>query len=109
MYLYVLKWDLDPRRAEIYEEWALKSLKRAILVPGVTEVRAFRPIAGQSQVVVTFEFKAFEDWSSWFNDTGIQSIFNELFLMATNVQRELWEPSPLISEPIRPEKPSPKS
>ena len=100
MYLYVLKWDINPRRIEAYDKWALKAIRRSITVPGVLEVRAFRPIAGQSQVVVTFEFEDFESWSFWFNDAQIQMIFNELFAMAVNVHRELWEPSPLIPDPI---------
>lgn len=100
MYLYVLKWDINPNRSEAYDEWALKAIRRSLAVPGVHEVRAFRPIAGGSQVVVTFEFDDFESWSSWFNDAQIQQVFNELFSMAANVYRELWEPSPLIPEPI---------
>lgn len=101
MYLYVLRWDINPSRGEDYDRWATKAIEQSMLAPGVVEVRAFRPIAGQSQVVVTFEFQDFETWSAWFNDPIIQRIFNELFSMATNVHRELWEPSPLIPEPIR--------
>lgn len=101
MYLYVLKWDVNPKKNELYEDWALKAIRRSLSVPGVAEVRAFRPIAGQSQVVVTFQFADFESWSSWFNDDEIQKLFNELFALAVNVQRELWEPSPLMPEPVR--------
>ncbi|HET6445624.1 MAG TPA: antibiotic biosynthesis monooxygenase [candidate division Zixibacteria bacterium] len=100
MYLYVLKWDINPRRSDAYDDWAQKAIKRSIEVPGVLEVRAFRPMAGESQVVVTFEFEDFDSWSLWFNDDHIQQVFNELFAMAANVNRELWEPSPLIPEPI---------
>jgi antibiotic biosynthesis monooxygenase (ABM) superfamily enzyme len=102
MYLYVLRWDINPSKSEDYENWAVKAIRRSISIPGVVEVRAFRPIAGQSQVVVTFEFQDFEAWTDWFNDQQVQAVFNELFSMAINVHRELWEPSPLIAEPIRP-------
>ena len=100
MYLYVLRWDINPARGEAYDNWAVKAIRRSLSIPGVVEVRAYRPIAGQSQVVVTFDFNDFESWSAWFNDPQVQIIFNELSSMATNVHRELWEPSPLIPEPI---------
>lgn len=102
MHLYVLKWDINPRRNESYDEWALTSIKRSLVVPGVREVRAYRPMAGESQVVVTFEFEDFDSWSNWFNHEKTQKIFIELFGMAANVETELWEPSPLIPEPIVP-------
>jgi antibiotic biosynthesis monooxygenase (ABM) superfamily enzyme len=109
MYLYVLKWDINPKRNQSYDEWALETIKRALEVPGVMEVRAYRPLAGESQVVVTFGFEDFDSWSEWFNDDLIQQIFIELYGMAANVQRELWEPSPLIPEPINVSDESPEA
>ena len=100
MHLYVLKWDINPRRNESYDEWAVKSIKKSLDVPGVSEVRAYHPLAGESQVVVTFEFEDFDSWSNWFNHEKTQKIFIELFGMAAKVETELWEPSPLIPEPI---------
>lgn len=100
MLLYVLKWDILPERLDDYEQWAKFAIGRSIREPGVEEFRAYRPVAGISQVVVTYEFSDFEAWTNWFNSSVIQQTFDELFNLATNVQRELWEPSPLSPEPI---------
>ena len=100
MHLYVLKWDINPKSEGAYNKWALEAIQRTLDIPGVREFRAYRPLAGDSQVVVTFEFATFEDWSSWFDDETVQQAFTQLFGMGKNVDRELWGPSPLIPEPI---------
>lgn len=102
MYLYLVKWDLIGDRLEDYETWTKFAIERSLAVSGVTEFRAYRPAAGSSQVAVTFEFTSFEDWTSWFNNDDIQEMFEKLFELTTNIERELWEPSPLVPEPIRP-------
>lgn len=102
MVLYVLKWDIIPSKAEEYQTWARFAIKRTVDVPGVIETCAYRPVAGHSQVVTTYAFTNFESWATWFSHPIVQSVFNELFSLATNVHRELWEPSPIIPEPIRP-------
>jgi hypothetical protein len=51
-------------------------------------------------VVVTYEFVDFNSWEAWFNSQIIQEIFDQLFNLATDVQRELWEPSPIAPEPV---------
>ena len=100
MILYVLRWDTSPNRTDDYEKWAEFAIGRTVRVPGVREFRAYRPVAGKSQVVVTYEFDDFNAWEEWFNSKIIQEVFEELFKLATNVHRELWEPSPLAPEPI---------
>ena len=100
MLLYVLRWDIIPSKANDYEKWAEFAIGRTVRVPGVQEFRAYRPVAGKSQVVVTYEFVDFNSWEAWFNSETIQEIFDQLFNLATNVQRELWEPSPIAPEPV---------
>ena len=101
MVLYVLRWDINPSRADEYEKWAEFAIGQTVRVPGVLEFRAYRPVAGKSQVVVTYDFTDFDSWEAWFNNRVIQEIFDQLFNLATNVQRELWEPSPIAPEPVR--------
>ncbi|MFN2187408.1 MAG: antibiotic biosynthesis monooxygenase [Candidatus Promineifilaceae bacterium] len=101
MHLYVLRWDINPKAGDRYVAWAQKAITKSLEVPGVKEVRAYRPLAGESQVVVTFEFKDFDSWSTWFNDDPIQKLFTELYGMGLNVETELWEPSPIAPVPLR--------
>jgi heme-degrading monooxygenase HmoA len=100
MLLYFLRWDINPSTADEYEKWAEFAIGQTVRVPGVLEFRAYRPIAGKSQVVVTYEFADFNSWETWFNNKVIQEIFDQLFNLATDVQRELWEPSPIAPDPV---------
>jgi len=100
MLLYFLRWDIKPSTANEYEKWAEFAIGQTVRVPGVLEFRAYRPIAGKSQVVVTYEFADFNSWETWFNNKVIQEIFDQLFNLATDVQRELWEPSPIAPDPV---------
>lgn len=100
MFLYVLKWDIIPGKVEDYLNWAAIAIGRTVRAPGVQEFRAYRPVAGKSEVVVTYEFADFNAWETWFNNQVIQEIFDQLFNLTTNVERELWEPSPIAPEPV---------
>ena len=103
MLLYVLRWDIPDDQTDEYLNWAKHSIVRCTMVPGVVELTSYRPVAGESEVVTIFKFKDFDSWSAWFNSNEIQAIFDEMFKVVTNAQRELWEPSPIITEPIRPQ------
>jgi antibiotic biosynthesis monooxygenase (ABM) superfamily enzyme len=101
MILYILKWDIIPEKVDTYLEWTGPALRRSLSVSGVIEARAYRPMAGSSQVAIIYEFPDFDAWSNWFNDHKVQTVFEELFELATNVYREVWEPSPIFPEPFR--------
>lgn len=104
MLRYIVRWDIIPtQQPESYVGWIESAVRRTLAVPGVKELAAYRPVAGQSQVVVSFTFTDFDSWSTWFNDEQVQTVFGELFDLANNVQRELWEPSPILPRPITPE------
>lgn len=103
MLLYVLRWDIVPDKWDAYLAWVEAAIEKTLAVSGPTELRAFRPVAGESQVVVTYEFPDFDAWSTWFDHEQIQTVFSELFTLTSNVERELWEPSPIVPEPVHPE------
>jgi antibiotic biosynthesis monooxygenase (ABM) superfamily enzyme len=103
MILYILKWDIIPEKEDIYLEWTGPALQRSLSVPGVIEARAYRPVAGSSQVAFIYEFTDFDSWTNWFNHREVQTVFEELFELATNIYREVWEPSPIFPEPFRPD------
>lgn len=105
MLLYVIRWDIPSEQSDDYLAWVRSAIKQTTAVPGVIELRSYRPVAGESQVVTIFEFEDFESWSAWFNHEKVQAVFEEMFDMVTNVHRELWEPSPIVPEPIRPHQP----
>jgi heme-degrading monooxygenase HmoA len=102
MVIYSVKWDIRPEKAEAYPEWAKSAVSRLLAVPGVVEFRAYRPATGYHQVAVTYEFSDMKAWASWRYNEDIQKVFDEGYIYMANVSSELWGPSPIVPEPIRP-------
>jgi len=102
MVLQVMKWDIRPDKVEDYLEWAQSAIKRTVGFQGVVEFRAYRPVTGDSQVAVTTEFVNMEAWAAWHSNEDTQKVMNELYKLARNIKREVWGPSPVNPEPIRP-------
>ena len=102
MVLQIIKWDVHPDKVESYAEWAKEVIPRLLKVPGLVEFRAYRPVTGSSQVVTTFEFKDLAGWATWYGQEEVQEIMNERREFTINETSELWGPSPIVPDPIRP-------
>jgi antibiotic biosynthesis monooxygenase (ABM) superfamily enzyme len=104
MVLQVIKWDLHPDKKDAYEAWAKTALPTFLTVPGLVEFRAYRPVTGTSQIVTTYEFADLTSWATWYAHEEIQKAINERRAFTVNEVSELWGPSPIVPEPIRPGK-----
>ncbi len=102
MVLYVGKYDIRPEKAGEYVEWAKSAIARMSTIPGIVEFRAYRPATGSYQVVLTYEFADMKAWAAWNSNEDIQKLWDEARQYITNVSYELWGPSPVVPEPIRP-------
>ena len=102
MVLYLMKWDIHPDKVEAYLKWTESAIKRTLAAPGVVEFRAYRPATGASQVVVAYEFADLTTWATWYANEDVQKVLDELRTLALNVTSELWGPSPVVPQPIRP-------
>ena len=102
MVLYVGKYDVRPEKAGEYAEWAKSAMGRMFALPGIVELRAYRPVTGSYQVAVTYEFTDMNAWAAWSSNEDMLKLWDEARAYITNVSYELWGPSPIISEPIRP-------
>ncbi len=102
MVIYVMKWDIRPEKAEAYQEWARSAISRSPAVPGVAEFRGYRPATGCHQVAVTYEFADMQAWASWRYNEDVQKVIDEGYTYTVNMSVELWGPSPIVPEPIRP-------
>jgi quinol monooxygenase YgiN len=102
MVLYITKWNIHPDKAEAYAAWARGAIQRTLAVGGVTEFRAYRPASGAFQVVVTYEFADLAAWAVWHDAAVVQDVHTELHTLATDITIELWGPSPVAPQPIRP-------
>ena len=104
MVLFVMKWDILPDKIEAYKEWTSSATKRLISAPGVIEFRGYRPSTGSHQVVVTYEFADFPSWAAWVENEDVRKVKDEMQALTCNRSTELWGPSPVVPEPIRPGK-----
>jgi len=104
MVLYVVKWDILPDKLEAYKEWVEAATRRTLAVPGLVELRAYRPATGSSQAVATYEFADLAAWAAWYAHEDVQKVTAEARTFTSNLTAELWGPSPLVPEPIRPRK-----
>jgi antibiotic biosynthesis monooxygenase (ABM) superfamily enzyme len=102
MVLYVSKWNVIPDKAEAYVEWAKTAIPRILAGPGVVEFRGYRPASGDHQVVITLEFSDMAAWAAWYSDEEVQKLLGEGRMYEMDVSYELWGPSPIVPEPIRP-------
>ncbi len=70
--------------------------------PGFVELRASRNLLGSPQVRAVFVWKTMEDFAR-FNESAEGREFDaEIRKFATNPKIEIWGPSPMVPEPIRP-------
>ena len=102
MVIQVLKWDIHPDKIEAYGTWVKKALPEILAVPGLGEFRGYRAITGTSQVVTTYEFADLAAWSAWWNHEIVQKSMNERRAFTLNEVSDLWGPSPVVPNPIRP-------
>lgn len=102
MVLYVTRWKIHPEKQEAYYEKAQGWMKTVASTPGVVEVRGYRPVSGDAQVVVTNEFADMAAWAAWSSNEAVQQAWQELHAHTLHLSAEVWGPSPVIPQPIRP-------
>ena len=102
MVLYVVRYDVLSDKREAYAQWVMPAIRRMLAAPGVTELRAYRVAAGDSQVASVYEFPDFAAWASWYAHEEVQKAIVESRSFVANMITELWGPSPLAPNPLRP-------
>lgn len=102
MVLYTQQWDIRPDKTTEYLEWASSAVPQLLSVPGVVEFRAYRPVTGDRQACVTMEFADLAAWAAWRSDGTVEDVWNEGRAYMDNFNADLWGPSPVVPEPIRP-------
>jgi len=102
MVLYVMRYDLRPEKANEYiNSWIPSAIERIRAIPGLVELRAYRPVAGSHQIAVTYEFADMAAFASYVSHGDFQTLMMEVRTFVTNVSTEVWGPSPLAPQPIR--------
>ena len=95
--------NLRPERADEYiNHWIPAAIERIRAIPGLVELRAYRPVAGSHQIAATYEFADMSAFAAYVSNDDFQNLMMEVRAFVTNVSTEVWGPSPLAPEPIRP-------
>ena len=104
MVLYVVSYDIIPDKAGAYFEWAQTAIPRAMALPGLVEFRAYRGVAGErgEQVILTYEFANMADFAAYWSHEDMRKMDDELQSFTANQSAQIWGPSPVVPEPIRP-------
>ena len=104
MVLYVQKYDIVPGMNDEFIEWAKGAIPQILSVPGIVEMRSYRPQAGNSHIATTYEFEDMSSWAVWQASETMQRLLQEGRTFMVNSTAELWGPSPVVPEPLRPGK-----
>ena len=104
MVVYVVSYDIIPGTAEAYYEWTKTAIPKAMAIPGLVEWRAYRGVAGDvgGQVVLSYEFANMADFATYWSHEDMRKLDEELQSFTANQSAQLWGPSPVVPEPIRP-------
>jgi len=100
-----MSWDLlHGVDVKAYGTWAKKAGESMAKQPGMIEFRASRNILGNPQIRISGMWKSLADWAKFIDGEVWRALEVELRSYATNLRIELWGPSPIIVEPLRPAK-----
>ena len=96
-------WDLFPNiDQEAYGEFAKNSIGAILKAPGIVEFRAHRNMLGSPQVRSTAVYRTLADWAGFTDSDEWRHLEAELRNFATNIRVEVWGPSPVLPDPVRP-------
>ena len=98
-------WDILPGIDEqAYAALAKKLIGTLLRQPGFVEFRANRNFMGSPRVRTTYVWQTLADWANFAASAEYQALDAEGSRFTTNGHTELWGPSPVVPEPIRPGK-----
>lgn len=103
----VVHWSYDYRPGidkKAYAEFAKKAIATFMKVPGLIEFRANRNVLGSPQARATTVWRSLDDWAKFGGTKEWRAIEAALRTFVTNIQVEIWRPSPLVPKPVRPTK-----
>lgn len=101
-----LRYDLLPGvDQQAYVEWAKKAIRLGLKAKGSIEGRSNRNVLGSPQIRATFIWETLGDWATFAESPEWQSLLSELHAsLGKNITIEIWGPSPVAPESIRPTK-----
>ena len=89
---------------QAYADFAKRSIGTALQAPGFVEFRANRNALGSPQVRATWVWQSKADWEKFGESATGMAMEDEFRTYVTNYHVEIWGPSALVPEPIRPKR-----
>jgi heme-degrading monooxygenase HmoA len=89
---------------EAYKKLAKKANAMMLSAPGFIEFRAHRNLVGSPHVRRTSVWQSLSHWAALAQQPEFQKLTAEFRVYVTNLDVQLWGPSPLVPEAIRPTK-----
>lgn len=87
---------------QAYGEFAKKAIGAVLKAPGLIEFRANRNMLGSPLVRTTSIFRTLSDWARFSDSDEWRGLDAEFRTYATEIRVEIWGPSPVLPEPVRP-------
>jgi hypothetical protein len=87
---------------QAYGEFAQNAIGTILKAPGLIEFRANRNLLGSPLVRTTSVFRSLSDWASFTESDEWKKLDAEFRSFVTDIRVEIWGPSPVLPEPVRP-------
>ena len=87
-----------------YIEYSKRAISTILKAFGIVEIRANRGLLGSPLVSLTTVLETLPDRAKFAESSERLKLEAELLKFATNIDIHIWGPSPVVSEPLRPEK-----
>ena len=87
-----------------YARFARKATAMMLSAPGFIEFRAHRNLLGAPHVRRTSVWETFAHWAALAEQPEFQQMTVEFRKYVTNLDVQIWGPSPLVPDPVRVEK-----
>lgn len=85
-----------------YAELMKKVVEALLRAPGLVEIRAHRNLLGSPEVRATSVWEHLADWEAARESSEMTALETESRPYVTNTSVELWAPSDLLPQPLRP-------
>ncbi len=85
-----------------YAKLARRATAMMLKADGFVEFRAHRNMTGSPHVRRTSAWESLADWAKLTQNPEFQEITAEFRTYVTNLDVQIWGPSPFVPEPIRP-------
>jgi heme-degrading monooxygenase HmoA len=89
---------------QFYGEFAKKVIGTLMKAPGLIEFRGNRNMLGSPQVRTIQVWQSLADWAKFSESAEYSEFEAESRSFITNMKVEIWGPSPVVPEPLRPSK-----